>query len=315
MRPRRLPGWRASGVPGVPGLTPGAMGPGPARKGGDSGSRFTEVFRVDMRPLRHAHGVQRHRGRQTRGDALPHVDRERFTGREPPAVSELGHGVVDDLAVEPRRDLLAQHPIQLAQVHNALAVRFERPPHGDAHLVVVLVLGGGLPELGGVSLGRPICPPHAVRRAKLNDTRKIADRHRWNTRAALALNANGTGLPGVRPRSRAASSVTTATSSTPTSAVTCTAPPRWCTSRVTRPQNTLRADDVRGSRLTRMSVGGTARMAGPDLSVRAAISTFPTRTCFRSPGAPTGSSIRNRFSGVTGERRPSARARTSSAQR
>src|SRR2546422_3709220 len=55
MRPRRLPGWRASGVPG---LTPGAMGPGPARKGGDSGSRFTEVFRVDMRPLLHAHGVR-----------------------------------------------------------------------------------------------------------------------------------------------------------------------------------------------------------------------------------------------------------------
>src|SRR2546426_56945 len=31
-------------------------GPGPARKGGDSGSRFTEIFRVDMRPLLHAHG-------------------------------------------------------------------------------------------------------------------------------------------------------------------------------------------------------------------------------------------------------------------
>src|SRR2546426_291914 len=119
MRPRRLPGWRASGVPGVPGLTPRAMGPGPARKGGDSGSRFTEVFRVDMRPLLHAHGVQRHRGRQTRGDALPHVDRERFTGREPPAVGELGHGVVDDLAVEPRRDLLAQHPIQRSEEHTS----------------------------------------------------------------------------------------------------------------------------------------------------------------------------------------------------
>src|SRR5881296_4279381 len=65
-----------------------------------------------------------------------------------------------------------------------------------------------------------------------------------------------------------------------------------------------------------MSVGGTARIAGPVLSVVAAISIVPTHTCFRSPPlALTGRSTRNRFSGVTGDSLPSARARTSSAQR
>ena len=65
-----------------------------------------------------------------------------------------------------------------------------------------------------------------------------------------------------------------------------------------------------------MSVGATARIAGPVLSVVAAISIVPTHTCFKSPPLPVaGSSTRNRFSGVTGDSLPSARARTSSAQR
>src|SRR3989441_2459988 len=84
-------------------------------------------------------------------------------------------------------------------------------------------------------------------------------------------------------------------------------PGRGRASRVTRPVNTLRAEEGSGSRLTKMSVGGTARMAGPVRSVTVAIKTVPTRTCF-SPFAPSsGSSTRNRFSGATGEGRPPAR--------
>src|SRR2546430_8088260 len=68
MRPRREPG--AAGLPEDPGLTPGAMADGPARKGGVSRSGFTEVFRIDVRPLLHAHRVQRDPARQAGRDAL-----------------------------------------------------------------------------------------------------------------------------------------------------------------------------------------------------------------------------------------------------
>ena len=80
-------------------------------------------------------------------------------------------------------------------------------------------------RFGRIPVCAPIGPLDAVRRRKLNDACKIADRHSQNTRTALALKENTTGLPGARARSRTASSVTTAMSSTPTSAVTWTPPP------------------------------------------------------------------------------------------
>src|SRR5438552_12725493 len=98
MRPRREPG--AAGLPEDPGLTPGAMADGPARKGGVSGSGFTEVFRIDVRPLLHAHRVQRDPARQAGRDALPHVHRHRLPRREPAPRSELGERLLDSAGVE-----------------------------------------------------------------------------------------------------------------------------------------------------------------------------------------------------------------------
>src|SRR5690349_16310968 len=279
-------------------------------------SALTEVFRIQMRALLHPHRVQRHVRRQPPGDPLPHIDRERFAGREPPAIRELGRGHVDALAIEPPNDLLFEQTVQKGQAHHTPCFGMKGTLHGDAPLIAMPVLGGGLGELGGVPFVGPVRAADTVRRAELDDAGKVADGHRQNTRTALALKENTTGLPGTSPRSRTASSVITATSSTPTSAATCTTPGRGRLSRVTRPENTLRAEAASGSRLTKMSVGGTARIAGPVLSVAAATSMEPTHTCLRPAWlSPGGSSTRNRFSGVTGASLPSARARTSSAQR
>src|SRR5205823_7380334 len=280
MRPRRVPGVRGSGVGGR-GASRAPSPEPPAPEGSD----FTEVLRVDMRPLLHPHRMQRRPRRHARCDALPQIYGEGFSGREAAARRELGDSVVDHFAVEPRRDLVAQYPIQLAEVHHAFTFRLERPSDRHVHLIAVGMIGRRLSELGRIPVCAPIGPLDTVRRRKLNDTRKIADRHGQNTRTALALNENTTGLPGASARSRTASSVMTATSSTPTSAVTWTAPSsgRRRARPVTRPGNVLRAEEASGSRLTKISVGGTARIAGPVLSVMAAISTVPTQACFKSP--------------------------------
>src|SRR5206468_754529 len=173
----------------------------------------------------------------------------------------------------------------------------ERTAHGDADAIAVLVFARGMPERLGVLGRRPVGAPHPVAGRKLHDAGKIARGHGQKTCTALALNANVTGTPGASPSSRAASAVTVATSSTPKSAVTCTVPGRWRATRVTSPENTLRADEASGARLTKMSVGGTARMAGPARSAITAMATGPTGTCV-TPSAPAaGTSTRNRFSG------------------
>src|SRR5438309_7015363 len=201
----------------------------------EPGSGFTERLRVDLRPPVPPHRVQRAACRRAGRDPLPHVHGQRLAGGEPPAIREFRQRRVDALGLEPRGDLLREQPIERLELHHASHLRRERPLHGDAALVAVAVLVRRAPELAGVTLVGPIRSPDPMRRRKLNDTRKIADRHRQNTRTALALNENTTGLPGASARSRTASSVTTAMSSTPTSAVTCTAPGPRRASPVTRP--------------------------------------------------------------------------------
>src|SRR2546430_10331864 len=55
--------------------------------------------------------------------------------------------------------------------------RHKRPSHRDPALVAVAMVDRRPPELLGVPLVGPVGPPDVVRRAKLNDARKIADRH------------------------------------------------------------------------------------------------------------------------------------------
>src|SRR5690348_12267335 len=184
------------------------------------GSGFTEILRIDVRPLLHPHGIQPHARREPLGDPLPHVDRERFAGRESLSVGKLGRRGVDVLAVEPSHDLLVEQGVELLQAHHPSRFRLKRPLDRHPALIAVPVVGGRSRELRGVALVAPIDAPNAVRRAKLNDARKIADGHAQNTRTALALKEKTTGAPGTSPRSRTASSVITATNSTPTSAAT-----------------------------------------------------------------------------------------------
>src|SRR5256712_12890523 len=132
MRPRRAPG--AAGLPEAPGLTPGAMADGPARKGGVPRSGFTEVFRIDVRPLLHAHRVQRDPARQAGCDALPHVHRQRLPRREPAARSELGERLVDAAAVETPGDFLSQQTIERLETHHTPRFRHKRPSYRDPAL-------------------------------------------------------------------------------------------------------------------------------------------------------------------------------------
>src|SRR5947208_16730285 len=123
MRPRREPGVRGSGV-GTRGtsLAPSPEPPAPSRP------RLTEILRVDMRPLLHAHRVQRDPARQAGRDALPHVHRERLPRREPAARSELGERLVDAAAVETPGDFLGQQTIERLATHYAPLFPPKRPP-------------------------------------------------------------------------------------------------------------------------------------------------------------------------------------------
>src|SRR5256885_16024022 len=83
MRPRREPGVRGSGL-GTRGtsLAPSPEPPAP------EGSRLTEILRGDMRPLLHAHRVQRDPARQAGRAGPPHLHRHRPPPREPGPPSE-----------------------------------------------------------------------------------------------------------------------------------------------------------------------------------------------------------------------------------
>src|SRR3989442_467635 len=313
IRPRRVPGpWPGAGEsPGSPGFRPGSVGAwaDPGREPGDPGSSgFAPAFRIGMGSALYPYRVQPHAGRQAGRESLPDVPRKRLAGRQQLAVGELRHVLVEVPPIEPPDHLPLKQSIERLQIDHAALSRSQRSLHRHSALVTVAVIFRRLAE---------IAAREPMRRCKLHHPRKIAGWHGQNIRTALALNANVTGLPGTRPSSRTASSVTTATSSTPTSAVTCTVPARAWVSRVTCPEKTLRADEASGWRLTKMSVGGTARMAGPSRSVATVMSISPTRACLvvLPAGAPVGSSTRNRFSGVTGDSLPSAMVRMSSAQR
>src|SRR3989442_4482595 len=111
MRPRRSPGLRAGSVwtdpgrePGVTGsgltpgpeLTPGAMGAdGPAREGGESGSRLAIILRADMRPFLHAHHVQCPAPRQPPSQPFPDIHGERVACCATATFRELIDGIVD----------------------------------------------------------------------------------------------------------------------------------------------------------------------------------------------------------------------------
>src|SRR6267143_66404 len=269
----------------------------PGLRPGSGASGFAEVFGVEMVVLLDAYRVQRRAGRQSGDDPLPDVHRKRFAGRQQPSLREFRHVPVDVPAVEPRHDLPLQQRIERLEADHPALGGPQRSLHGHPAPVPVAVVLSGLAEVRA---------RQAVRRGELHHAGKIAGGHDQKTRTALALNANVTGLPGTRPSSRTASSVTTATSSTPTSAVTCTVPARAWASRVTLPENTLRAEEASGWRLTKISVGGTARIAGPARSVATVMAIAPTRACFAALALPVGNSTRNRFSGVTGDSLPSA---------
>src|SRR5438046_2698204 len=196
MRPRRDPGvW---GFPECESSPPDSLSvpergddlnsPSPEGRGGPgvrsgsgsgiSGSGFTEIFRIDMRPLLHAHRVQRDPARQLWRDSFPHVHRQRFPRREPAPGAELGQRLVDAPAVEPPGDFLGEQVIQGLEAHHAPCVRGQRPLHRDVALVTMPVLGRCPAELPPVPLVGPVRAPDVVRSAKLNDTRKIAHRHR-----------------------------------------------------------------------------------------------------------------------------------------
>ena len=130
-----------------------------------------------MRPLLHAHCVQRDASRQPRGDSLPHVHRQRLPRRQPVPGGELGERLVDAPTVEAPGDFVGQQVIQRLEAHHSPRFRHERPFHRDPALVAVTVLGRSPGELPRVPLVGPIRPSDVVRGAKLNDTRKIADRH------------------------------------------------------------------------------------------------------------------------------------------
>src|SRR6266545_2782053 len=86
-------------------------------------------------------------------------------------------GVVDALPVQPPDDLVPEHAVERLQAGHSSGFGDERSLHGDAALVAVAVVRRRLPEFGRVALVGPIRAPDAVRRGKLNDTRKVAGRH------------------------------------------------------------------------------------------------------------------------------------------
>ena len=100
-----------------------------------------------MRSLLHAHSVQLHAGRQPPGEPLPDVLRERFPGREPRAVGELGDGLVDVASIEAGGDLLGEERVERDQAHHAAGLGRERPLHRHAALVAVPVIHRGLAKL------------------------------------------------------------------------------------------------------------------------------------------------------------------------
>src|SRR5947209_12914075 len=129
-----------------------------------------------MGPFLHAHRVQCHARGQPRGESLPDVHGQGLTGGETAAVRELGQRVVDAAALEPPGHFLGEQGVERSQAHHSARLRLEPPLHCDATLVAVAVIHGRLAELGSVLLVGPVGPPDPVRRGKLNDTRKIADR-------------------------------------------------------------------------------------------------------------------------------------------
>src|SRR5947208_2820609 len=157
MRPRREPGVGGSGL-GTRGtsLAPSPEPPAPER------SRLTEILRVDMRPLLHAHRVQRDPARQAGRDALPHVHRERLPRREPAARSELGERLVDAAAVETPGDFLGQQTIERLETHYAPCFGHKRPSHRDPALIAVTMVDRRPPELLGVPLVGPGGPPDVL---------------------------------------------------------------------------------------------------------------------------------------------------------
>src|SRR5947209_17602530 len=124
MRPRREAGVRGSGLwTRGTSLAPSPEPPAPER------SRLTEILRVDMRPLLHAHRVQRDPARQAGCDALPHVHRQRLPRREPAARSELGERLVDAAAVEPPGDFVRHQPIARIETNSPTCFRHNRPSY------------------------------------------------------------------------------------------------------------------------------------------------------------------------------------------
>src|SRR6266511_2792566 len=260
-----------------------------------------------MSPLLDAHTMQRYTGRQRGGDALPQIDRQRLPRREPGSRGEGRDVPVNMPSVEALYDFALEQSVEGLEAHDPSAGGVEHPFHGHETAIAVAMVPRSAGELR--QIGKP------VRSRKLHDPCEIAGRHYSEYPHGRGLEREYDGAPGASARSRAASAVIAATSSTPpTSARTCTpAPNRSIAIPVTRPDNTLRADAGSRSRLTKMSVGGIASTAGPVRSVRTTMATLPTRACFTP--SPAGRSTRNRFSGVTGDSRPSASARMSSAQR
>src|SRR6266576_5729306 len=84
--------------------------------------RFAAVFGIECLSLLHAHPMKRHAARQTGlADALPQVDRESFTSREPRAGSKRRDLLVHVAASEPRHGLALEQRVERLEAHHAAA--------------------------------------------------------------------------------------------------------------------------------------------------------------------------------------------------
>src|SRR5260370_7693577 len=91
MRPRREPGVGGTDPGREPGVSGSWLVVDPGLAPGVSGSGFTEIFRIDVRPLLHAHRVQRDAPREPGHDALPQVHPHPLPPPPPPPRTHLAY--------------------------------------------------------------------------------------------------------------------------------------------------------------------------------------------------------------------------------
>src|SRR6267143_3882359 len=115
------------------------------------------------------HTVQAHARRQSTGNPLPNMQRERLARRDPLPAGERRDVLVDMASVETGDHFALQQALEYGQAHHTAACRIEYTLHCHGTAVPMAVVARGPGKLG--------CVGESVRRRELDDACEIPGRH------------------------------------------------------------------------------------------------------------------------------------------